>query len=218
MRHSLYLLVTLVLLLLAACGDQTAVPAQPDVEPAPGTATDSEETNSDNDMAGEEMVDEEMASDAMVVETAVGDRPAWQQIPLTNALSGETFTIADFAGKTVFVEPMATWCTNCRQQLINVAAARSQVGDDVVFIALSVEPNLRDEVLAGYANGLGFDWIFAVATPEMLQALVDEFGRTITNPPATPHFIVRPDGSTTDLTTGIESADELVVQIQAAAQ
>ena len=31
------------------------------------------------------------------------------QLPLVDVRSGETFTLAEFAGKTVFVEPMATW-------------------------------------------------------------------------------------------------------------
>ena len=43
--------------------------------------------------------------------------PTWQTLPLTNARTGETFTFADFAGKTVFVEPMATWCTNVTTQV-----------------------------------------------------------------------------------------------------
>ncbi|HEX2907728.1 MAG TPA: hypothetical protein VHO69_12745 [Phototrophicaceae bacterium] len=38
-------------------------------------------------------------------------RPAWQTLPLVNARTGETFTFADLAGKVIFVEPMATWCT-----------------------------------------------------------------------------------------------------------
>ena len=55
--------------------------------------------------------------------------------------------------------------------------------------------------------------MFAVATPELLTALVEEFGRTITSPPSTPHFIIRPDGTTTDLTTGIEAPEVLLAQI-----
>lgn len=35
--------------------------------------------------------------------------PAWTTLPLTNAHSGETFRLADFAGKTVFLKPMAIW-------------------------------------------------------------------------------------------------------------
>jgi thiol-disulfide isomerase/thioredoxin len=144
-------------------------------------------------------------------------RPAWQTLPLVNARTGETFTFADFAGKTVFVEPMATWCSNCRQQLGTVSSARSQVDvGQVVFVALSVETNLTAGELAAYADRQGFDWLFAVMTPEILGELSGVFGRTITNPPSTPHFIIRPDGSTTDLVTGIATSDQIVAQIVAA--
>jgi hypothetical protein len=30
-------------------------------------------------------------------------------LPIVDVRTGETFTLAEFAGKTVFVEPMATW-------------------------------------------------------------------------------------------------------------
>lgn len=143
------------------------------------------------------------------------ERPSWQTVPIVNARTGETFTFADFAGQTVFVEPMATWCTNCRQQLGNVRSAREQLGDNVVFIALSVETNISAADLAAYADDNGFDWHFAVMTPDLLTELVNTFGRTISNPPSTPHFIIRPDGTPTSLVTGIESAAQIVAQIQA---
>lgn len=150
-------------------------------------------------------------------ETMAKDRPVWQQIALTNARTGETFTLADFEGQTVFVEPMATWCSNCRRQLHSVRGAKEQLaGEDVVFVALSVETNIDDATLASYANGEGFDWLFAVVTPELLGLLADEFGRSIANPPATPHFIIRADGSITDLVTGVEPSDQIVAQIIAA--
>lgn len=34
---------------------------------------------------------------------------AWYAAPLTDACSGTTFTLAQFAPKAVFVHPMATW-------------------------------------------------------------------------------------------------------------
>ena len=165
----------------------------------------------DEDMVAEE---EAMEEEAMAGE---GERPAWQHLPLTNARSGETFTLADFAGKTVFVEPMATWCTNCRRQLGNVRQAREQLdGEDVVFVALSVETNMGDGDLAQYAHEAGFDWVFAVMTPEMLQQRVDAFGRAIGNPPSTPHFVIYPDGTTTELVTGIDPPEQLIAQLQSA--
>jgi len=143
--------------------------------------------------------------------------PTWQTLPLTNARTGETFTFADFAGKTVFVEPMATWCANCRQQLSNLSSVYAQMDtDQFVFIALSVETNITANDLAQYADDNGFDWLFAVLTPQMLGELTATFGRTITNPPSTPHFIIRPDGTTTGLATGIESGSQIVEQLTAA--
>ncbi len=142
-------------------------------------------------------------------------RPTWQTLSLVNARTGETFTFADFEGKTVFVEPMATWCSNCRQQLGNVRNAREQlVNENVIFVALSVEAGLGNDVLASYADDNGFDWYFAVVSTDLLAELVTIFGRTVTNPPSTPHFIIRPDGTTTTLKTGIESTDDIVAQIR----
>jgi hypothetical protein len=147
--------------------------------------------------------------------TAV-ERPVWQTLPLVDARTGEAFAFADFAGKTIFVEPMATWCTNCRQQLANVRAAREQLNsDEVVFIGLSVEVGLDNVTLAEYQQTNNYDWTFAVVTQEMLAELVGVFGRTVTNPPSTPHFIIRPDGSATGLATGIESANAIVAEIRA---
>ena len=173
-------------------------------------------------MADEAMGDEAMDDDseAMADEPSVdlSALPAWQTVALTNARTGESFTLADLNGQTVFVEPMATWCSNCRKQLQNVGDARATVGDDAVFIALSLETNIDDAKLAEYAEQQGFDWTFAVMSEEILQLLADEFGRTIANAPSTPHFVIRPDGSFTELVTGIESPEEIVEQINSAMQ
>ena len=189
-----------------------------------------DDTMTDNAMANEAMADSAMTDDTMTHDTMsesdemmsednmdnMAGAPAWQNIELTDARTGETFTLASFSGKTVFVEPMATWCTNCRQQLGNVRQARTQFGDDVVFIGLSLETNLASADLAQYQGDQGFDWTFAVMTPEMLQSLADTFGRSITSAPNTPHFIIRADGSYTNLVTGIDSVDQLVALIQTA--
>lgn len=149
-------------------------------------------------------------------QVAAVERPAWQTIPLTNARTGETFTLADFAGKTVFVEPIATWCTNCRAQLQDVRSVRDQIGtDNFVFIALSLETQLTDSDLADYADRQGFDWTFAVMSEELLQELTGTFGRALASAPSTPHFIIRPDGSFTQLKTGQESASQIAAELTA---
>lgn len=172
-----------------------------------------DESSMDSDEAMEiESGDEAMAAPA----EEMMDLPTWQTLALTNAATGETFTLGDFQGKTVFVEPMATWCSNCRAQQGQVVEAKSQLGDDVVFIGLSLETGLPPADLAGYAQSNGFDWTYAVMSPELLSELVDAFGRSITSAPSTPHFIIRPDGSYTELATGIHSAEELIAEIQGA--
>jgi thiol-disulfide isomerase/thioredoxin len=157
----------------------------------------------------------EPTADAMA-DTMV-EKPAWQTVALTDARTGATFTLGDFAGRTVFVEPMATWCSKCREQMGTLREVQAQLGsDEFVFIALSVETNISSADLAQYADAQGFGWTFAVLTPEALGELVETFGRTISNPPATPHFIIRPDGSATELSTGIEPADALIAKLRAA--
>jgi cytochrome oxidase Cu insertion factor (SCO1/SenC/PrrC family) len=234
MRREFYLfIITTLLFLLSACaGSQPEEPpvvatAAPAVEPA---ATNEENVSVEDTAAAEDSAGQQeseqgvmaeqpevMAEDTVGEEMMGTDQPAWQQAALTNARTGETFTLADFEGQTVFVEPMATWCPNCRQQLTNVKAAKQQLaGDDVVFVALSVETNIDDATLASYADGGGFNWLFAVVTPEILEQLVGEFGRAVATPPATPHFVIRPDGSFTELVTGIDPAGQIVSQITAA--
>ena len=222
----------LALLLLVACGGSSTA-NEPMAENA-AAANNSAMTNNENEammaddtsneamndesaMSDEPMTDESMPNDETMMDETMADNmdsPAWQQIALTDVRTGETFTLADFAGKTVFVEPMATWCTNCRRQLTNVSSARAQLDDSVVFVALSVETNIANEDLKQYTESTGFDWVFAVATPELLRELATLYGQTITNPPSTPHFIIRPDGSTTDLVTGIKGVEAIMSEIQ----
>ena len=240
MKKSPFTLFLLLALLLVACGGSNNT-AEPMTEDTAISANDAmtndttmeneamndeamadeamhEETMADEAMDNEamhdDMMDEEAMSDEAMGDEMMSDAAAWQNITLTNVRTGETFTLADFAGKTIFVEPMATWCTNCRRQLTNVSSARAQFGEDVVFVALSVETNVSNDDLQAYTESTGFDWVFAVATPELLQELVALYGQTITNPPSTPHFIIRPDGSTTDLITGIEEVETIVSQIK----
>ena len=237
-RKSFLVIATLVLFLLAACSanqDQESVTQQAE----PPTAAVEAQVDNNPESSDEDSAESDPASDRQETQTesqvdvvapseeipasadnssASGtERPAWQHLALTNARTGESFTLADFEGKTIFVEPMATWCSNCRQQLNNVRDAKVQLeGDEVVFIALSLETNIDDETLAQYANGSSYDWLFAVATPDLLKGLTEEFGRAIVVAPSTPHFIVRADGTNSELVTGIEPAGQIVAQIRAA--
>jgi len=143
--------------------------------------------------------------------------PAWLTTELTDACSGQTFALADFAGKTAYVEAMATWCPPCRDQLARVkdAAARipEEEREDVVFVALSSEVGLPRETLAAYAADNNFPFIFAVMSEEMLRTMADDLGQEIAVPPAMPHLIVAPNGTIGELHTGSASPEALLALI-----
>ncbi len=134
----------------------------------------------------------------------------WQLIEITDT-AGETFTIAELAGRPVFVENFATWCSNCRTQLGATHDAAELAGDDAVFLALSVETDLDLADMEDYQKTNGFSDIrFAVMTPELLAAMDAAFGGSALNPPSTPKVAVAANGVAGDLVTGAESAEEIL--------
>jgi hypothetical protein len=80
---------------LAACAPETAPTAAPPTSTAvPPTAGAAVPT---------------AVAPVVIPESSVSARPAWQSLPLVDARTGNTFTLAAFAGRTVFVHPMAKW-------------------------------------------------------------------------------------------------------------
>ena len=162
------------------------------------------------------------ASDAGTTAASEGTEPApaWMTTDLTDACAGETFALADFRGKTLFIESMATWCTNCHAQLTRVKEAVAQIPeddrDDIVFVVLSSEVDLPRETLAEYAASNDFPFIFAVMSADMLRSMAEDLGQEIAVPPAMPHLIVAPDGTIGDLHTGGSSPEELLALFAAA--
>ena len=153
---------------------------------------------------------------------AAADAPAWLTAELTDACSGEVFALADFAGKTAYVEAMATWCPPCRDQLARVKDAAARIPEeergDVVFVVLSSEVGLPREDLAAYAADNAFPFVFAVMPAEMLRAMADDLGREVAVPPAMPHLIIAPDGTVGELRTGNTAPEDLLVLLEEAAR
>ncbi len=140
----------------------------------------------------------------------------WQTLEITD-VDGVTFTIASLAGKPLFVENFATWCSSCRSQLGRTQDAAAALGDEAVVLALSVETDLSSDDVADYAEENGFDDVrFAVMSPEMLAAFVEAFGNSAANPPSTPHLVVAADGTAGDMSTGGISGDEIVAAVRSA--
>ena len=186
-------------LLLAACG--AAVPAS---TPTPPPVTASPVVRATLDPAA-----------TAPAATAVAALEAWRTATLTDARTGESFTIADLAGRVVVVEPMAIWCTNCLRQQQAVATALAALqGEDVVYISLGVDPSERPADLAAYADGHGFGWRFAVAGRDMSRMLAQDLGDQVLSPPSTPRIIITPGGAVTGPEFGIADADAIEAEIR----
>lgn len=136
----------------------------------------------------------------------------WATATLTDVTTGDAFRIADLAtgGRTVFVEAMAIWCSNCRRQQGEFTTALARLDPSkVAYVVLTVDPSESAGALADYRAARGFSGTYAVAGREVSAALEADFGPTVLSPPNVPVVVISPTGSVA-YQTGQHSADEIV--------
>jgi len=119
----------------------------------------------------------------------------WKSATLTNAVTGQTFTLSQYSGKVVVLQFMATYCQYCLaegHQLVSVQqslSGNSQAAGQVVMISVDVDPNENVAQLKNYVqqNNLGAPssnpaWIYAMDTSgQLLQSVAGnvDFGSFI---------------------------------------
>jgi len=140
----------------------------------------------------------------------------WFSVELTDAQTGQTFTMNDYAGKVVLVETMAIWCPNCAVQANEVRNLHKLLGnpDDLVSVSLDVDLHEDRASLKEYAGGYGFDWHFAVAPIEVARALGNLYSAQYLNPPLSPMLIIDRDGNVHTLDYGKKSAETLQKSVE----
>ena len=75
------------------------------------------------------------------------------------SLDGETFNLADYQGKTVFINIWATWCPPCLAEMPNIHSLYQNVAsDDILFVMINVD----DEPEAAVAFMERKDYTFPV--------------------------------------------------------
>ena len=160
---------------------------------------------------------EAAAAAAPTTEAAVPDVAAWLDIELTDAETGETFTLASLAGDVVAIEPMAIWCSNCKAQQDNVKQAYADIeSDGVRYISLGIDPGENPEALARYAEKRGYEWTFVQSPIEFSRALNDDFGAQILSAPSTPLIVLDADGGVVTQTVGFHGPDQLLALLDEA--
>jgi len=139
--------------------------------------------------------------------------PEWAHIELVDAVSGDTFKIADYAGKPILVESFAVWCSTCLRQQREIARLIEIAGDAIVHISLDTDPNEELTKVRDHALRNEFSWLVAVAPFELTQALIRDFGLTVVNAPRAPVILIEADGTARLLTNGVKSAEALLEEI-----
>lgn len=220
--RAVWLIAVIGALSVTACGDDgstgtTSSTAEPVASttatepPASTSATDAPEVSgsSPSTTAAEASTTAAPTTAASAIGIAESNAAAWQKFDITD-VDGTTFRLTHLAGKPVFVEFFATWCSNCKAQLVDTQAAAAAAGDAATFVAISVETDIDAADVAEYAADNGFSDIrFAVATAEHLAAVTDDLGNSAINPPATPKVSIDAEGRATEVKTGPESAEEI---------
>jgi len=219
-RNTLFSLVLALAIFLAACGGAASSDAM--MEKPEDAMMEEKSDDAMTESSHDDMKDDEMpASDEMTDEMA--DEPSdmikgsvWFSTTLTDARSGQTFTINDFKGKVVLVETMAMWCSNCLKQQTQVKALHEALGmrDDFISIGLDIDPNENVDALKGYVEKNGFDWYYAVSPVDVSREIASLYGDQFLNPPSTPIVVIDRHGEAHPLPFGIKSADELMQAIQ----
>ena len=135
----------------------------------------------------------------------------WRTGSLVDVRSGAELHLADYGGKVLFVESVATWCPPCVEQQAEARTALARLDPArVVWISLDVDPAEDGAALLRYANRHDYTWTFAVGSPELLRYLAGRFGDRVLLVPDTPVIVVAPDGTATLTEYGIKRAERLV--------
>ena len=188
----------------ASPGDASAAPLEPSATADPGSVAPSPSLDASPDTgAASAPPSANPAADALAAHP-------WATAELTDVTTGETFAIADFAGRPLFIEAMAIWCTNCRQQQARFTEAFGQLAPGMAeYVVLTIDPSESANDLARYEADRGFTGRYVVAGRELSRQLLDALGPNILNPPSVPLVYVSPTGEV-DFRTGPEPVEKIL--------
>jgi hypothetical protein len=142
--------------------------------------------------------------------------PEWFDMELIDVVTGESFTVNDYAGKVILLETMAMWCPNCLVQAWEVKQLRERLGprDDFVTITLDVDVNEDAASLKEYVERDSLTGHYAIAPLLVARALGNLYTAQYLNPPLSPMMIIDRNGEVHHLKYGRKDAAFLLEQVQ----
>lgn len=136
----------------------------------------------------------------------------WRSAELTDIITKEEFNINQF-DKPVLLESFAVWCPTCTKQQNEIKKLHEEIGEDVISISLDTDPNEDEKIVSKHITSNGFDWHYAISSPEITNSLIDEFGVNVVNAPQSPVILICQDGSARLLKNGVKTSSELKKEI-----
>jgi thiol-disulfide isomerase/thioredoxin len=148
--------------------------------------------------------------------TPAAQAPEWFGMELTDVVTGETFTMNDFAGRVVLVETMAMWCPNCLVQAAQVRELHELLGgnEDLISVSLDVDVNEDADSLKEYVEEYGLTGRFAIAPLLVARALGNLYTAQYLNPPLSPMLIIDREGEVHHLEYGKKSSAVLLEHVE----
>ena len=215
MRSEIITAILLVSILsLYGCGTaETVAPpqTQPAQETAPSrtaeTVAEGSPEAAETPEAAESAESSEISESPGTAESA--DLAFWLEADLRDISTGETFSISEFRGTPVLVESFAVWCPICTRQQQESKKVKES-GADVVSVAINTDQNEDEKKVLDHIERHGFDWHYAVASAQVTDSLIDEFGLGIVTAPQAPMILVCGDQTVHRLRNGVKPADELI--------
>ena len=133
--------------------------------------------------------------------------------PLLDFRTREIIKIADFEGKPILLESFAVWCPVCLSQQKQLDILERQQGNKFIHISIDTDPNENEKIVQQHLDRYKFRWHFVVSTPELNQALLDEFGISVLNAPSAPIVLICEDQSARLLRNGVKLVAELLEEV-----
>lgn len=203
-----------IVLLVAACSSSTGGAPSADPDPAGSPSPIATEAPSAASAPTSTPGDGTPSASADPGPAAPVLEAAWATEVLTDVATGESFRLADLAGRPIIIETMAIWCTNCLRQQGHVYEALETLGPGVVeYVLVDVDPSESAAALAEYRERHGFTGRYVIASQGLARALADEFGDQVLNPPATPMVVIGTDGQVTLTPYGRSKSPDEVVEL-----
>jgi hypothetical protein len=144
------------------------------------------------------------------------DAAPWLNEELTDVHTGETFTLAEFAGTPILLESFAVWRPVCLAQKIQIHGLHG-IRDGFVSISIDTDPNESAALVTQHTrrNALGVPeaWRYAVAPITLTRQLIRVFGPVIASAPSAPIVLICADQSARILRTGVKRSSELADEI-----